>query len=162
MSAKTRTASSTPPVSVCPAAKSQQPPYGAVRMTGRKNTAGTGTRPCSSCCSGILAHHHAHYCCQTAARSPGAEPTSRRDRVTWRPPGALRGVRHDGFCRPPAEHLRGRRRPRRHSDSAQTGRKMVYDFLSEHSVRGEADRGDQWHGPQVASVAGLPSTAKRS
>src|SRR5882672_12544995 len=42
MSAKTRTASSTRPVSVCPAAKSQQPPYGAFRRRRKELNRDTG------------------------------------------------------------------------------------------------------------------------
>src|ERR1051326_1042187 len=42
MSAKTRTASSTPPVSVCLAAKSQQPPYGAFRRHRKELNRDTG------------------------------------------------------------------------------------------------------------------------
>src|ERR1700704_1414911 len=42
MSAKTRTASSSPPVSVCPAAKSQQPPCGAFRRRRKELDRDTG------------------------------------------------------------------------------------------------------------------------
>src|SRR5258708_4144322 len=42
MNAKTRTASSTPPVSLCPAAKSQQPPYGAFRGRRKELNRDTG------------------------------------------------------------------------------------------------------------------------
>src|SRR3979411_1331499 len=42
MSAKTRTASSSPPVSVCPAAKSQQPPCGAFRRRRKEVNRDTG------------------------------------------------------------------------------------------------------------------------
>ena len=130
MCAKTRTASSTLPASVCHAA----PVTGRRQETFQEQASNvrhgqTGTGHVLSVANGILAHHRAGAAAERQFEAGAQANVGATDAVVG---GRSRGLRHEQFLRAPARGLRGRRAGRGRDRPSRAGRRQ--DGLSNSSA----------------------------